>query len=108
MRGPSGQSHAVNLDRFPPLEAAFEALAARVVGPLAVAPGASIAAAARRPDGTWVGGWGVAGRLTHAPGAPLVTAATPFDLTVERTDATKLVFACEVLKPETLLAASED
>ena len=43
------------------------------------------------------------GKATFVP-----SAATPFDLTVERTDATELVFACEVLKPETLLAASED
>ena len=43
------------------------------------------------------------GKATFVP-----SATTPFDLTIERTDATRLVFACEVVKPETLLAASED
>lgn len=40
--------------------------------------------------------------------ASFVPADAPFDLTIDRTDATKLVFACAVVKTESLLASSED
>jgi len=40
--------------------------------------------------------------------ATFIPADAPFDLTVDRTDATTLVFACAVVKTESLLSASED